>query len=120
MSKTTLKDIEGMEFDWFAYDDELNVAIFSTAGYGTIPKKIKADLDTHIDFADTIPCKFTGNWNTYTKKAGVFVYDWDDKSQQYIQVGSPNKPFIGNVLALPNSTHEIKGFFGDLPSIKIK
>ncbi len=41
------KIFDGEEFDWFAMDIDGNLAIFSTAGKGFIPKEVRKKYKDH-------------------------------------------------------------------------
>jgi hypothetical protein len=93
---------QGTEFDWFAFDDAGDVAVFATAGFGPVPAQVRTVSEDHDAIGDRVTV--TG-WGTPTvwdscARVGLFVYDWDDQRRCYSRVGQPRQP-INKDLSVP-------------------
>ncbi|WP_156804635.1 hypothetical protein [Gallaecimonas xiamenensis] len=85
------EEIEGREFDWYAIDDSGNIALFSTAGEGSIPKLVIENYKHHDEISDSIDAPNWGSpevWGDYAK-LGFFVFDWDLPGGPYLRECSP-------------------------------
>lgn len=90
---STLSELRGLEFDWFAVDESGQVALFATAGCGPIPRQILAVAEQHGEISDQIAVEGWGSnavWRSYAK-VGLFAYDWDDQAQGYARVAVPDQ-----------------------------
>lgn len=86
-------DNVGMEFDWFAVDQDGNFALFATAGAGPVPEQVFDALDCHGDILDDIPVVGWGTkhvWDSYAR-VGLFAYDWRDALGAYVRVAAPTQ-----------------------------
>jgi hypothetical protein len=103
----------GIEFDWLGVDQRGHVAVFTTAGYGPLPKDVNLhlnDVDDAIDQLDRLPVigeadqivkpASDGNysdWYTYSAQ-GFYAYDWDDSHGPYLRLSVPTVPIaIGSL-----------------------
>lgn len=103
-------EISGREFDWFAFDSEGNVALFSTGGEGPIPECVMHASEEHDSVADALHEPNWGSpavWSDYSK-IGFFVFDWDRTQEVYAAKGVPVTSLdsglrerIGNISELP-------------------
>lgn len=73
------EELEGREFDWYATDAEGNIAIFCTAGEGTIPKSVILCFEEHDGISDSIESPNWGCSDVWTDYSalGLYVFDWD-------------------------------------------
>ena len=107
----TARDLEGVEFDWLAFDRNGAAAIFTTAGYGEVPNSIlavvgaasRAAMDESLNsILDAL-----AETSTYTEenggvgvdreaprfaRRGLFVYDWGHWQGPYRRVLVPSAP----------------------------
>ena len=86
-------DIVGMEFDWFAVDQDGNFALFATAGAGPVPDQVFDRLDQHGELAKDIAIVGWGTskvWDSFAQ-VGLFVYDWHDALKAYVRVAEPTQ-----------------------------
>jgi hypothetical protein len=88
-------DFYGNEFDWYAVDIEGQIGIFSTAGFGMIPKAVQLHYQDHLDISSIIeqPSFGTSNvWKDFSK-LGMFVFDWKQYDGPYVKKEEP----LGNM-----------------------
>jgi hypothetical protein len=88
-----IPELEGLEFDWFAADQEGNFALFATAGTGPVPEHILDTLDQHNALGTCIPVSGWGTddvWKSYAR-VGLFAYDWHDGVKAYLRVAEPSQ-----------------------------
>jgi hypothetical protein len=86
-------DIAGMEFDWFAVDQDGNFALFATAGAGPVPDQVFDSLDRHGELAENITIVGWGTnevWYSFAR-LGLFAYDWRDELKAYVRVAEPTR-----------------------------
>jgi hypothetical protein len=84
-------EIEGREFDWFAMDRTGRVAMFATAGAGTVPEMVLADYLAHDRVSEAFPVEHFGServWDAYAR-LGLYVYDWDHGKCVYRRLREP-------------------------------
>jgi hypothetical protein len=85
------RDIQGIEFDWFAVDRSGRIALFATAGSGPVPANVLAFSGAHNSIGDVIALSDFGSlevWQSYAH-AGLYVFDWSDSQGSYIRVAEP-------------------------------
>ena len=83
--------LEGGEFDWFAQDNEGNIALFATAGAGNIPKPVIECYKEHELISEILESPNWGSsevWMDYAA-LGFFVYDWKLNNGPYIKKCDP-------------------------------
>lgn len=102
------EDYEGLEYDWFAVDADLHVAVFSTAGWGEIPSVVLEanppwdDSETERILAERLAP--TGRylpegrgpgtceeWKLLAER-GIYVFDWRHWSGPYERIVAPSVP----------------------------
>lgn len=100
-------EVRGVEFDWFAVDQEGQFALFATSGEGHVPDEVIAHHEQHSEIGDTIPVTGWGSdkvWESYSK-IGLFVYDWDRTKEIYVRLAEPIEPmnpeFAARINACP-------------------
>lgn len=88
---TSSFDVEGLEFDWFAQDRTGQLAVFTSAGKGFIPRSVfSASVGPYNDFVSAIAnravsaaiLEFSGDgrfqdWREFAEH-GLFSYDFQD------------------------------------------
>jgi len=97
--------IGGYEFDFLAVDDVGNVAMFSHAGWGPIPRSVVdrwLEATEAVDAVDELPAttaavevpKGPGDYTDWLTKVerGLFAYDWHDTYGPYRLVAAPQQP----------------------------
>ena len=87
------RDIQGVEFDWFAVDQFGHIALFATAGHGPVPASVLVSLEAHDAIGETIAVSGFGSsaiWQSYAQ-AGLYVFDWSDARACYVRVAEPSK-----------------------------
>jgi hypothetical protein len=94
----------GVEWDWLAVDERDRVALFSTAGYATVPSAVlerSAEMDVAVDAIFSEPSRDgrsvdeTGHWNLPWHKMaswGLYVYDWSHWEGPYARAAVPSNP----------------------------
>jgi hypothetical protein len=100
----------GDELDWLAVDCVGHVGLFSTAGFGPVPKAVTdhlADVSAGIARLGTLPvtgdsdATASGDLTFWTVPAarGVYAFDWGSSSSgPYTRIITPHVPlFIGEV-----------------------
>ena len=106
MAQKKLIEIQGLEYDWLACDDEGHVALLSTAGGGYAPQTYLADTDLHGDAIDVLlampvgsevveaPVLQRGVENTWRDmaKRGIYAFDADFFGGPYRRLGVPTTP----------------------------
>lgn len=86
-------ELEGREFDWYAIDNEGNLALFSTAGEGLIPAMVIDNYQIHDDVSEAIEAPNWGSsevWSDYAS-LGMYVFDWDLPGGPYQRERVPTK-----------------------------
>ena len=98
----------GLEFDWFAIDEEGSLGLFSTGGYGEIPVDVLNHSDCHKDAASSIPLPHWGTkmvWEDFAQ-SGLYVFDWQPHQGPYMKVAVPimsmNIALQQQVFQIPN------------------
>ncbi len=69
-------DFYGYEFDWYAVDQEGQIGVFSTAGFGPIPQAVQLHYQDHLDISDQIHQPSMGTpdvWKDFYKSRLVCV-----------------------------------------------
>ncbi|WP_454831318.1 hypothetical protein [Pseudoxanthomonas wuyuanensis] len=87
-----LRDIQGVEFDWFAIDRDGQVALFATAGHGPVPASVLDASDTHDAIGEAIAVSSLGSiavWQSYAR-AGLYAFDWSEPQGSYVRVAEPS------------------------------
>lgn len=82
----------GNEFDWFSLDQDGNIAIFVSAGYGHVPIEVRKNHQAYdlITEKFCLPRLGTKNvWNDYTWY-GLYVFDWQIYAGPYLKVAVPS------------------------------
>ena len=109
MASTRVKlaeEIQGLEYDWLASDEDGHVALFSTAGGGYAPAEFLRDTNAHDAAIDAIlavpvstaasfaPAVAPGLQNTWKMVAerGLFAFDCDLNGGPYRLVAAPLVP----------------------------
>ncbi len=100
---------EGREFDWFLTDQGFQLALFATAGYGAVPRALRAGQDAHANWADTLedllallPVRGSHveeshgaghclEWKEMANR-GLFIYDWVHWKGPYRRILRPTNP----------------------------
>lgn len=116
-------DLQGIEFDWFAVDDEGNLAIFASAGEGFIPEPVSLYFTKHEAVSESLASPNTGTmsvWNDYAAQ-GLFVFDWSLPSGPYERRAAPSTPIakelkerilaIGQLPTITGSFTELQRLF---------
>ncbi len=85
--------IGGREFDWFAYDEEGNVAVFKSAGGGVAPREVVRDYETYDEATEELE-RFHSALEPDSAYArnGCFVYDWVQNDGPYRLIELPTNP----------------------------
>ncbi|ESP91486.1 hypothetical protein [Pseudoalteromonas luteoviolacea] len=107
--------LEGREFDWFAIDGEGNIALFATAGEGTIPNLVIENYAEHDAIAVQLESPNLGSsevWSDFAK-LGFFVFDWDLHGGPYKR---EQKPTSTMSVQLRNTIMAM----GSIPSLPVK
>jgi hypothetical protein len=99
------EDVWGIEFDWWATDQDGHIAIFCSAGYGPIPlaaledPRATADADVAALLIDGLPSR--GRWRAEGRgpgecrewvqlaERGLYVFDWAPYHGPYDRVVVP-------------------------------
>lgn len=117
------QEMGGVDFDWFAIDKSGNWAVFATAGEGRIPECVLKAVDLHFSISEKIELSNWGSSNIWSDYAamGLFVFDWDVKTEVYLKKAAPNKsinflPNIKDTAEFPNFEVE----FNDVMEVKVK
>lgn len=85
------REIEGMEFDWFATDELGQFALFATAGAGPLPQLVLASIAAHDAIGEEVEISGWGTndvWQSYSR-AGLYAYDWSSTKGRYLRVAEP-------------------------------
>jgi hypothetical protein len=88
---TTISVVQGQEFDWFARDASGAIALFATAGDGSVPDCVLEASELHDHANSLVSVSGWGSphvWNSYAA-AGLFAYDWHEPTGRYRRVASP-------------------------------
>ena len=81
----------GEEFDWFAFDEAGQVAVFATAGSGPVHAQVPLEASIHDAVGDRIEVSGWGTnavWDSYAR-VGLYAYDWDGQQNCYRRVAEP-------------------------------
>lgn len=87
-----LPDLCGIEFDWFAADNDGNLALFVTAGEGFFSGAVAEHHADHTALSDSLPAPRTGTqdvWKDYAA-LGLYVFDWALPGGPYEKRASPS------------------------------
>ena len=116
---TNLSDIKDREFDWFAFDQDSSIALFSTAGRGFVSKVTIEKHRFHDELANQIETPNSGSpqvWDDICSY-GLYVYDWDNSKRAYVlertPTGNPNQSFV----AVHRQMERFNGSFLNTPTI---
>ena len=103
-------DLVGTEYDWVAVDPSGNIGVFSTAGYGPVPKAALCRTTDHEsligwigeraelpEFADII---------TFVGDVPIYGFDWEPHSGPYRRIQQPRGFLPMRLEALPE---ELRG-----------
>ena len=117
---TSVGELAGGEFDWFATDANGAIAIFATAGAGFIPQAVVDYHSEHTNLVETIE---TPNWGTSAVWAdylqhGLFVYDWKLHPGSYKRVGEPGDIIDRDLKKAVSSFSEVPIFNGEFKTTK--
>lgn len=85
--------LTGFEFDWFALDKNNNIALVSTAGYGSIPDAVLGEYLEYKKITESLDTPNWGSkdvWEDYADY-GLFVFDWKLYNGPYIKITEPKK-----------------------------
>ena len=87
-----MDELEGREFDWFAVDENGEIAVFSTAGNGTVPESVKENYKAHDSISEKFEYPNWGSDNVWKDFAnyGLFVFDWRLNNGPYVKKSAPN------------------------------
>lgn len=103
----TRSDFEGLEFDWFAMDQEGFIALMGSAGSGLIPDRVFDRYDEQCRLHDAlrkyVGLRSTDDWTRFARllsEAGIFVYDCKGTKPPYRQVATPARPLVGKELGI--------------------
>ena len=83
--------IEGGEFDWFAIDRAGEIALFATAGEGSIPIAVINNHIEHSNISNTLNSPNWGSdkvWDDYAI-LGFYVFDWELHGGSYNRKSIP-------------------------------
>jgi len=83
----------GVEFDWFAKDQNDQIGLFSTAGYGPIPEVVITQGELHNSISSKFETPNQGSENIWLDFAayGLYVFDWQTHDGPYLKEASPAK-----------------------------
>ena len=86
-----MDDLGGREFDWFALDINGNIAVFSSAGNGTIPQEVKNNYKEYDSISDKFESPNWGSDLVWSDLAnyGLYVFDWKLNNGPYIRKSIP-------------------------------
>ena len=113
------EEIEGREFDWFAIDSEGNIALFSTAGEGPVPKLVTESYGEHDAISELFDSPNWGSsevWSDYAA-LGFYVFDWNLHGGPYKREREPTKsmnPELKEKIMTMGSLHNFSGKFPEL------
>ncbi len=86
-------DLLGTEFDWVAVDQTGMIGIFSTAGYGLVPRTALCCADVHGALVDWIGGRAAlpafADLMTFAGNVPVYCFDWVPHSGPYRRVQQP-------------------------------
>lgn len=88
-----ISELYGIEFDWFAIDTNGEVGLFSTAGYGFVPKEIYPYYEKYYELTEKFELPNLGSSNVWKDYAnyGFYVFDWKLHQGPYLKMENPNK-----------------------------
>lgn len=112
------RDIFDGEFDWFAIDQEGQIAHFSSAGYGVIPTLVRDNVDQQLKlneyFTKMVEKVTTANlirgkgkrddWLNMAQR-GLYSYDFKHWDGPYILIAKPDVPI--NIRILPDEIYTL-------------
>ena len=113
--------IQGLEFDWFAFDADGSLALFSTAGGGLIPSDVVPLVDAFCELADRFETPNWGTekiWDDYAN-LGLFVFDGDYSGNPYKRVRVPACELAPQVSDMMAGIPDMPRFPGRFSSIEI-
>jgi len=100
----------GLEFDWFALDNNNNIALISSAGFGDIPNAVIQNYEAYNNISEMFSTPHIGTtqiWDDYANY-GLFVYDWNNYNGHYEKVKNPqqkiSKKLKTRILNIPDIT----------------
>lgn len=74
-------EVEGLEFDWFARDQEGQLAVLTSAGKGCIPKRVFAgSVEAYNGFVAAIASRAISQAVLVSKESGRF-HDWREYAE---------------------------------------
>jgi hypothetical protein len=85
------RESAGVEFDWFAIDQDGFIALFATAGSGPVPASVLASTSAYEAIGGSISVSGFGSsavWQSYAQ-AGLYAYDWSGAQASYVRVAEP-------------------------------
>ncbi len=119
-------EVQGIEYDWIAVDQEGAIASFSTGGEGFVPVDFIQSISRHDGAIDkmlslpvirepaahpSVPIGVRNVWKDLAER-GCYAYDFDLKSRSYRLIGRPavalaveefssDPVFLGGFLRVP-------------------
>lgn len=111
----------GLEFDWFAIDEEGNIGLFSTAGFGPVPANVQLHFQAHDQAASAIDWRVPVVWKECASR-GLFVFDWQHWQGPYHKeeapLGAMNMAFKRQILDIPELPF-FKGCFHQIAGVEV-
>lgn len=86
-----MEDIRGREFDWYAIDNEGNIAMFASGGSGQAPKVVIENYAEYDDISEEIEQPNWGSinvWQDYAK-LGFYVFETNINGGPFIKRAEP-------------------------------
>lgn len=86
-----MDNIFGREFDWYARDEEGNIALFATGGSGQAPKDVIENYAEHDNISRTMEQPNWGSesvWQDYAK-LGFYVFETDMNGGPFVKRAEP-------------------------------
>ena len=103
-----MNDIYEREFDWYALDEEGNIALFATGGSGQAPKAVIENYAEHDNISGIIEQPSWGStsvWQDYAK-LGFYVFDTDMNGGPFVKMAEPliemDKELRSGILKIQN------------------
>ncbi|MFC8597927.1 hypothetical protein [Isoptericola sp. NPDC057191] len=132
-------DLYGFEWDFLVRDRDGLIAVFATAGAGTIPPAVFGELalvEQAVDALDELPSRgesvdlrsqdrLSGNYSECFElsRRGLFTYEWHLHHGPYEQVSAPTVPLViedvDRVLAKAAALHRVPVSFAEAAQIDI-
>jgi len=91
----------GIEFDWIAADQDGNIALMSTAGYGNCPTNEFVWMENMDQLADAIAALSeppTDDPLTARSTKGPIIYDWRHWNGPYVRIHIPGSIITTSIL----------------------